>query len=147
VRAGERGAARDLVITQSDIANLVRTKAAVYAAAKVLLGSLGLRMADLDEILVAGAFGNFLDLENAVFIGLLPDVQGEKLRFVGNTSLCGAKAAALSRQQYKDVQSIAGSMTYFELSTDPTFMPAFTSACFFPHTNIEEFPSVMASVS
>jgi len=147
VRAGERGAARDLVITQSDIANLVRTKAAVYAAAQVLLNSLGLRMTDLDEILVAGAFGNFLDLENAVLIGLLPDVLGEKLRFVGNTSLLGAKAVALSRQNYKDVQRIAGSMTYFELSTDPTFMSAFTSACFFPHTNIEEFPSVMAFVS
>ncbi|MCX5769746.1 MAG: ASKHA domain-containing protein [Candidatus Hydrogenedentes bacterium] len=147
VKRGERGASRDLVITQSDIANLMRAKAAVYAASKILLTSLGLTMSDLSEIMVAGAFGNFLDLENAVFIGLLPDVPGEKLRFVGNTSLVGAKMAALDRQRYQEARRIANSMTYFELSTDPRFMEAFTSACFFPHTNIEEFPSVMAKVS
>jgi len=147
VKAGEKGAPRDLVITQSDISNLVRTKAAVYAASKVLLKSLGLTMSDLKEILVAGAFGNFLDLENAVFIGLLPDVPGKKMRFVGNSSLQGAKMVALSRERYKESQRIASSMTYFELSTEPTFMEAFSSACFFPHTNIEEFPSVMAMVS
>ncbi len=147
VKAGEKGAPRDLVITQSDIANLLRTKAAVYAASKVLLKSLGLTMSDLKEILVAGAFGNFLDLENAVFIGLLPDVPGKKMRFVGNSSLQGAKMVALSRERYKESQRIASSMTYFELSTEPTFMEAFSSACFFPHTNIEEFPSVMAMVS
>jgi uncharacterized 2Fe-2S/4Fe-4S cluster protein (DUF4445 family) len=147
VKAGERGAVRDLVITQNDIANLVRTKAAVYAAARVLLNSLGLTMADIHEILVAGAFGNFLDLENAVAIGLLPDVPGKKLRFVGNTSLLGAKMAALSRARYIEARQIASSMTYFELSTCPVFMEAFTSACFFPHTNIEEFPSVIAMAS
>jgi len=147
VKAGEKGAPRDLVITQSDIANLVRTKAAVYAASKVLLRSPGLSISDLKEILVAGAFGNFLDLENAVFIGLLPDVPGKKMRFVGNSSLQGAKMVALSRERYKECQRIASSMTYFELSTEPTFMEAFSSACFFPHTNIEEFPSVTAMVS
>ncbi len=146
VAAGERGAARDLVITRDDIANLVRTKAAVYAASQVLLKSLGLTMADLEEIFVAGAFGNFLDLENAVCIGLLPDVPAQKLGFVGNTSLQGAKMAAVNRDRYKEVRRIADSMTYFELSTDHTFMDAFSSACFFPHTNIEEFPSVMALV-
>ncbi|NIA12458.1 MAG: DUF4445 domain-containing protein [Nitrospiraceae bacterium] len=147
LEAGEKGATRQLAITQNDIANLLRAKAAVYAATKVLLNSLGLQMSDLKEILVAGAFGNFLDLENAVAIGLLPDVPGERLRFVGNACIIGAKMAALSRERYDEAQQIANAMTYFELSTDPTFMEAFTSACFFPHTNIEEFPSVMATMS
>ncbi len=147
VGAGERGAPRDLVITQDDIENLVRTKAAVYAASQVLLRALGLQMADIEEIYVAGAFGNYLDLENAVRIGLLPDVPAQKMRFAGNTSLLGARMAALNRQNYLDVQKIANSMTYFELSTEPSFMESFQSACFFPHTNIEEFPSVMALVS
>jgi len=144
VQAGEKGAVRDLVITQNDIANLLRAKGAVYAAAKVLLKSLGLHLSDIKDILMAGAFGNYLDLENAVLIGLLPDIAPEHLRFVGNTSIIGAKMAALSRQRYIEARQIADSMTYFELSTDPTFMEEFTSACFFPHTNIEEFPSVMA---
>jgi len=147
VEAGEKGAVRDLVVTQDDISNLVRAKGAVYAASKVLLKSLGLTLSDIAEILVAGAFGNYLDLENAVFIGLLPDMAGEKLRFVGNTSIIGAKMAALSRERWREAQKVADGMTYFELSTDPTFMGEFTSACFFPHTNIEEFPSVMSTLS
>jgi uncharacterized 2Fe-2S/4Fe-4S cluster protein (DUF4445 family) len=144
VRKGERGAERDLAITQDDAANLIRAKAAIYAAAKLLLRSLGLGFADLNEIMVAGAFGNYLDLENAVFIGLLPDLPAEKLRFVGNTSIAGAKMAMLSCERYREAQRIAHRMTYFELSTAPDFMDEFSAACFFPHTNIEEFPSVMA---
>lgn len=142
VPAGERGAARDLVITQNDIANLVRAKAAIYAASKVLLRSLKLKLSDLTEILVAGAFGNYLDLENAVSIGLLPDVAPEKLRFVGNSTVAGSRLAALDRGRFLQAQKIAEGLTYFELSTDPSFMDEFTSACFFPHTNLEEFPSV-----
>jgi len=147
VRRGEKKAPRDLVITQSDISNLLRAKAAVYAATKVLLKSLGLHLADIREVLVAGAFGNYLDLENAVLVGLLPDVPPERLRFVGNTSIIGAKMAALSQQRYLEARQIADGMTYFELSTEPSFMEEFTSACFFPHTNIEEFPSVMAMLA
>ena len=147
VEAGEKGAVRDLVIAQNDITNLLRAKGAVYAASKVLLNSLGLAFSDIKEILVAGAFGNYLDLENAVYIGLLPDIAPENLRFVGNTSIIGAKVAALSRQRYIEAGQIADGMTYFELSTDPTFMDEFISACFFPHTDIEQFPSVMAAAS
>lgn len=144
VYAGERGAPRDLVITENDCANLIRTKAAIYAAARVLLRSLGLTFADLKEIMVAGAFGNYLDLENAVLIGLLPDLPAEKLRFAGNTSIAGAKIAMLSCERFQEARLIAQKMTYFELSTAPSFMDEFSSACFFPHTNIEEFPSVLA---
>ncbi|MFC1734887.1 ASKHA domain-containing protein [Candidatus Hydrogenedentota bacterium] len=147
VNAGEQQAKRDIVITQDDISNLVRSKGAIYAATKVLLNSLGLKMDDLRKIMVAGAFGNYLDLENAVSIGLLPDVPPKKLRFVGNTSVRGAKQAALNRERLLEVQQIADSMTYFELSTDPTFMSEFTSACFFPHTHVEEFPSVVAKLA
>jgi uncharacterized 2Fe-2S/4Fe-4S cluster protein (DUF4445 family) len=144
VYAGEKGAPRDLVITEDDCSNLIRAKAAIYAAAKLLLRSLGLTFANLKEIMVAGAFGNYLDLENAVLIGLLPDLPAEKLRFAGNTSIAGAKIAMLSCDRYREAQRIAQRMTYFELSTAPSFMEEFSSACFFPHTNIEEFPSVMA---
>lgn len=147
VREGENGAERDIVITQNDLANLVRAKGAIYAAEKVLLRALKLGFHDLQEIMVAGAFGNFLAVENAVFIGLIPDLPPQKMRFVGNTSIVGAKMAALNRGRYLGTRGIADGMTYFELSTDPTFMEQFTSACFFPHTSIEEFPSVVARLA
>jgi uncharacterized 2Fe-2S/4Fe-4S cluster protein (DUF4445 family) len=141
------GTGQDITITQGDISNLLRAKGAIYAAASVLLNALDLTFADLAEIDVAGAFGNFLNLSNAVFIGLLPDVPPERLRFVGNTSVGGAKLAALSEGCYDEMFDIARRATYFELSTDPTFMDQFVSACFLPHTNIERFPRVMAELA
>ncbi|MCP4377598.1 MAG: ATP-binding protein, partial [bacterium] len=134
----------DVTITQEDINNIMRAKGAIYAAESVLLSALNMTFDDIAEVMVAGAFGNFLNVDNSVFIGLLPDVPSEKLRFVGNTSLAGAKLAALSDECYDEIFRIAANTTYFELSTEPTFMDQFVSACFFPHTNLDLFPSVMS---
>ncbi|MHC4986436.1 MAG: ASKHA domain-containing protein, partial [Planctomycetota bacterium] len=146
-QAGQAGNDKDVLVSQADVNNIMRAKGAIYAAATLLLKSLGMTFDDLTEILVAGAFGNFLNLENAVFIGLLPDIPTSRLRFVGNTSLAGAKLAALSQDAYAAIDDIADRTTYFELSTDPGFMDEFVSACFFPHTNIELFPSVLAELA
>ncbi len=146
VPASRTGGKADISITQSDIHNILRAKGAIYAAATVLLKALDMTFNDLAEIMIAGAFGNFLNVKNAVFIGLLPDVPAERLRFVGNASLAGAKLAAISANCYDDIFDVASRITYFELSTEPTFMDQFVSACFFPHTDIELFPSVMAEL-
>jgi uncharacterized 2Fe-2S/4Fe-4S cluster protein (DUF4445 family) len=143
VRQGDGGAARDIVITQFDVENMLRAKGAIYSAALVLLNSLKLGFEDLDKVYVAGAFGNYLNVDNAVLIGLLPELPPERIQFVGNTSVAGAKLVALSRQQYREVGEIARAMTYFELSTDKSFMEEFVRACFFPHTDIEKFPRAM----
>jgi len=144
IPAAQSGNGKSVVISQGDVNNILRAKGAIYAAATVLLKSLNMTFSDLSEIMVAGAFGNFLNLENAVFIGLLPDLDPEKLRFVGNSALAGAKLAALCHESYEEIYRIADRTTYFELSTDPNFMDEFVSACFFPHTNIELFPKVLA---
>ncbi len=145
--AEQAGNDKDVVVTQADIENILRAKGAIYAAANVLLGAMGMTFDDLAEILVAGAFGSFLNTANAVTIGLLPDVPRQKLRFVGNTSLAGAKIAALSDTCFRDVVAAAAATTYFELSTDPKFMDEFVSACFFPHTDVDRFPRVMAELA
>lgn len=145
-RAEETGHGKDVSLAQEDILNLLRAKAAIYAAIGILMKQLSLSYEDIDEIMVAGAFGNYLDIENAVLIGLLPDVPATKIRFVGNASIAGAKLACLSRGRYRQAHEIARSMTYCELSTDPGFMDEFVSASFFPHTDIERFPSVMAKL-
>ena len=146
VPASNAGGKADVSITQSDIHNILRAKAAIYAAATVLLQALDMTFNDLAEIMIAGAFGNFLNVKNSVFIGLLPDVPAERLRFVGNASLAGAKLAAISANCYDDIFDVASRITYFELSTEPTFMDQFVSACFFPHTDMELFPSVTAEL-
>ncbi len=147
VHAARSGAENDIVIPQSDVSNILRAKGAIYAAASVLLNSLNMTFEDMAEIMVAGAFGNFLNVGNAVFIGLLPDIPLTNLRFVGNASVAGAKLAAICSSCYDRVFDVAGRTTYFELSTDPTFMDQFVSACFLPHTNVELFPSVVAELT
>jgi uncharacterized 2Fe-2S/4Fe-4S cluster protein (DUF4445 family) len=135
-----------VTIAQGDVNNILRAKGAIYAAAAVLLNVLQMTFDNLAEIMIAGAFGNFLNIDNAVFLGLLPDIPRDRLRFVGNTSIAGAKLAALCSDCYEEIFQIASRTTYFELSTDPTFMDQFVSACFFPHTNVELFPSVAAQL-
>lgn len=135
-----------VVITEDDIGNLMKSKAAVLAAMKVLLESLGLRFSDLDRLYVAGGFGAHLDIEKSVRIGLLPDVPLEKVLFIGNSSVAGARQALLSTHAYRKANAIARQMTYFELSVHPGFMNEFVAALFLPHTDESLFPSVQEAL-
>jgi len=142
VEAAQTATGRDIVLTQPDIDNLVRAKAAIYAASRILLESLNMKWQDLERIMLAGGFGESIELRNAVAIGLLPDVPVERIEFVGNASLKGAILTAIDEENYRKARKIASGMTYFELSTHPDYMEEFVSASFLPHTHMEEFPSV-----
>lgn len=131
-----------VVITQDDIGNLMKSKAAVLAAMKVLLENLGLRFSDLERIYVAGGFGAHLDIEKSIRIGLLPDVPLDRVQFIGNSSVAGARQCLLSTHAFRKAGAIARQMTYLELSVHPGFMNEFIAALFLPHTQMELFPSV-----
>ncbi len=133
---------QEIVITQPDIDNLVRSKAGVFAAIRVLMESTQTKTEDLEGIYLAGGFGNFLNVRHAVAIGMLPDVPVEKIHFVGNTSIAGAKTVLLSRKALKTAEKIAQSMTYFDLMSHPKYMDEFIRASFLPHTDLSLFPSV-----
>jgi uncharacterized 2Fe-2S/4Fe-4S cluster protein (DUF4445 family) len=138
----EVGRADDISLGEDGIQNLIRSKAAVYAGAETLLESLGLSAASVEQILVAGAFGNYLDAESAVTIGLLPDVPLERIRFVGNTAVAGARLALLNRWARKRTGELSRRMTNFELSVTPGYMERYVSGLFLPHTDLGRFPSV-----
>ncbi|MDP6380035.1 MAG: ASKHA domain-containing protein, partial [Phycisphaerae bacterium] len=131
----------EIAITQADIDNLIRSKAGIYAAISVLMESTQTGPQDLAAIYLAGGFGNFLNVAKAVSVGMLPDVPVEKIRFVGNTSIAGAKTAMLSAKALETARDIAGQMTYFDLMTHPTYMDEFVKANFLPHTDLSRFPS------
>lgn len=134
---------RDIVITEIDIDNLMRAKAAVYAGITTLVDSVGVKLKDLDKILIAGSFGNYIRVKEAVTIGLLPDLPVEKFVFVGNGSLLGCVRAAINIDELKQAEEITKSMSYQELSADNSFMERYTSALFLPHTDKKLFPSVV----
>ncbi len=133
---------RDIVITEVDIDNLMRAKAAVYAGIEILLSSVDMDVSMIDELLIAGAFGRYLEVDKAVTIGLFPDIGYEKMKFVGNGSLLGAHLTAVSREMMEKANQIARQTTYLELSMNPAFMEHYMSALFFPHTNLDAFPTV-----
>jgi len=134
---------RDIVITEVDIDNLMRAKAAVYAGITTLVDSVGLKLEDVDKILIAGSFGNYIRVKEAITIGLLPDLPIDKFIFVGNGSLLGCVKAAINKDELKQAEELTKSMSYQELSADNTFMERYTSALFLPHTNDKLFPSVV----
>ncbi len=136
----------EIVITQADINNLVRSKAGVFAAIRVLMESTQTKTEDLDAIYLAGGFGNFLNVRQAVTIGMLPDVPIEKIQFMGNTSIAGAKTVLLSRKALEAAEEIAKSMTYFDLMSHPKYMDEFIKASFMPHTDLALFPSVAENI-
>jgi len=142
VPSGERDAPDDIALAQSDLDNLVRSKAAVHAGVATLLRRVGLQPEAIERILLAGAFGSNLPVEQAVAIGLLPDVARERIHYVGNTSLQGALLALLSRDARRRASEIARRMTYIELSTDAAFMEEYMASMFLPHTDMARFPSV-----
>jgi uncharacterized 2Fe-2S/4Fe-4S cluster protein (DUF4445 family) len=146
-KAGEGGAARDIVLTESDISGLIRAKAAIYAGFEVLCSSVGVDLADVEQILIGGAFGQYLNVEKAIRIGLLPDQPVDKFHFLGNTSALGAFATLLCVSVRRDVADVAAKMTYLELSADNTFMDEYTSALFLPHTDLAGFPSVREALA
>jgi len=142
VWAKDTGIGRDIVLTQTDVDNLMRAKGAIYAGFSVLARSVGLKLGDVQKVLIGGSFGKYLNVEKAVQIGLLPDLPWERFNFLGNTAVQGAYMALLSRDSRARVDEMAGKMTYLELSADNTFYDAFTAALFLPHTDISLFPSV-----
>jgi uncharacterized 2Fe-2S/4Fe-4S cluster protein (DUF4445 family) len=133
---------KDLAIRESDISNLIRSKGAVFAAIKSLVDYVGLGFNDIDTFYVAGGFGSYLDIPKAIAIGLLPDIDPKKIKFVGNSSLMGARMALLSTHAFERTVKIASRMTNIELSTYLPFMDEYVAALFLPHTDRKLFPSV-----
>ena len=133
---------RDIVLTEPDIENIIRAKAAIYAGFSILLKEVGYTFDDIHKVYIAGGFGKFLDVEKAVILGMLPDISREKFEYMGNTSITGAYLCAISQKMREEAEEIARKMTYLELSVSRSFMDEYVSALFIPHTNIDAFLSV-----
>jgi len=136
----------DIVLTEADIDNIIRAKGAIYAGFSVLLEEVGLTFNEIERFLIAGGLGNYLNIESAINIGLLPDIGVEKFHYIGNSSVMGAQLSLLSKNLMEEAEEIANSLTNLELSVKPVFMDKYMQALFIPNTNMNEFPSVQKAV-
>jgi uncharacterized 2Fe-2S/4Fe-4S cluster protein (DUF4445 family) len=133
---------RDVTLTEIDIENLIRAKGAIYSGCMTLLTEVGMGIEDIEKIILAGGFGSYVDLEKAMTIGLLPEMDPEKVIFIGNGSLMGAKMSSLTNRIRRDVVEVTKKMTNFELSDTPSYMDNYIAALFLPHTDLNKFPKL-----
>ena len=140
--AEDSGTGHDIVINEVDIENLIRAKGALFAGCLTLLESLEFSFDDLDRVIIAGAFGRYINLEKGKQIGLFPDIPVEKFHFLGNGSLLGARLVCLSNGMLHEVERIAKMMTNIELSDNQSFMDKYMGSLFLPHTDARFFPHV-----
>ncbi|MBU0491867.1 MAG: DUF4445 domain-containing protein [Chloroflexi bacterium] len=127
VDAGERPA---ITITQHDIRELQLAKGAIRAGVQVLLNAQGLTAGDIDRVVIAGAFGSYIDVESATTIGMLPALPLDRFTQVGNAAGAGARLALISRQQRAQAQALADRVSYIELAAAPDFTHTFAEAMF-----------------
>ena len=142
--AQDSGTGAALYITEADIDNIIRAKAAIHSACSMLLEKVGLGFGDLERLYIAGGFGRFLDIGQAVVLGLLPDLPRERFTYLGNSSLTGAYMVLVSRDFKKRMEEGAARMTYIDLGSESEYMDHYTASLFVPHTDLGLFPSVAA---
>ncbi len=133
---------RDVTLTEIDIENLIRAKGAIYSGCMTLLTEVGMGISDIEHIILAGGFGSYVDLEKAMTIGLLPEIDPNKVTFIGNGSLMGARMSSLTNRIRQDVAEVTKKMTNFELSDTLSYMDNYVAALFLPHTDMNQFPKL-----
>ena len=139
----ESATGREISLTEVDIESFIRAKGAIYSAIDTLLSSMDMDASVLEHVYVAGGIGSGINMKNAIFIGMFPSVELSKYEYVGNSSLAGAYAMAISDPAAQKVAELARNMTYVELSTHPGYMDNFVAACFLPHTDASRFPDTV----
>jgi len=130
----------DIVLTQGDIRELQKAKAAIHAGAEILLQRMELTEHDISKLVVAGAFGNYIDPENARTIGMYPDIPLEKVEFVGNLAGTGARMSLISREMREYTETISRNVKYVELAIDKNFQDEYLKSFYFPHANLNKYP-------
>ena len=137
---------REISINEVDIDNFIRAKGAIFSAIDTMLNAVDMPVEIIDKVYVAGGIGSGINMKNAVNIGMLPDVELSKFHYIGNSSLTGAYALAMSDSAKEKCREVAANMTYLELSTYPGYMDSFVAACFLPHTDRNLFPNSIQEV-
>ncbi len=144
-RREETEAQKAITISEEDIENLKRSKGAIYSAIMSLLNKVGKAASDLKKVYIAGGFGSYLDIENSIAIGLLPDIERSHYEFIGNSSIAGARLSIFSSEAFSAAHEIYRKIMYLDLSTEPQYMDEYVAALFFPHTELGRFPSARSS--
>ena len=137
----------DIVLSQLDIRELQKGKAAMLSGAQIAMKKLGATSVDFERVYMAGAFGTYIDRESAVNVGMIPEFPLSKIRQVGNAAGTGARMALISRSAREEAKEIGRRARYVELATQPEYNQAFVDALLLPHRDLSLFPETMKKLS
>ena len=135
--ADETSIGQDIVVCQQDVRAVQLAKGAMYAGAKIMMRRLGVK--NLDKVILAGAFGSYIDKESAATMGLFPDCALDNVYAIGNAAGDGARIALLNVDKRREADEIARKVEYIELTVEPNFDKIFSQAMWFPHMK-DTFP-------
>ena len=138
----EAASGKDLLISQTDLDSLIRSKAAMYTILETITTTVGVTLAEIEKFYVAGTFGSFIKPTSAISIGMIPDLPLERYIPLGNSSLGGASLVLTSPECLDEIDEIRDGITYMELNVNQDFMNRFSAAKFLPHTDPSLFPTV-----
>ena len=141
VKQEETSLDKDITISQNDIRQIQMAKAAFYAGTEIILNNLRSNL-KIDQVFLAGAFGNYINANNAKFIGMIPDVQDDKIYQIGNAAGIGAQHCLLNKNLRTKAQKLLKDIQYIEIAVDKGFQKEYAEAMYFPHLNLEYFPSL-----
>jgi len=133
----------DITITQGDVRELQKAKAAMRTGAEILMKRMGVTEKDIKKLYLAGAFGNYIDPENARTIGMYPELPLEKVTFVGNTAGTGARMCLVSKEEREYAEKIGKTVKYLELAADKDFLKEYLNAMYFPHKDLSKYPDTV----
>ena len=139
----ETSIGKDITITQQDVRNVQLAKGALYTGAKLMMKKLGIEK--LDKVILAGAFGSYIDAEEALVLGMFPDCDLKHVYAVGNAAGDGARIALLNRDKRVEADTIAKKVEYMELTVEGDFQKEFMEAMQFPHMK-DTFPHLKGIV-
>jgi uncharacterized 2Fe-2S/4Fe-4S cluster protein (DUF4445 family) len=148
IATGEESALGEpIVITQDDIVSIQYAKSALYVGATLLMDELGVDTQDIEKVLLAGAFGNYISIGSARNIGIIPEVPLDRIESIGNAAGAGARIALLDRACRERAKELSRSVRYLELAAHPEFEERFYEAMFIPHFETSLFPEVEALIN
>ena len=136
----ETGSGTEITVTQADVRELQKAKAAIHTGAELLMRRVGLREKDITTLFIAGAFGNYIDPESARTVGMYPEVAIERIKFVGNTAGTGARMCLTSEEMRKYAEEISKSVAHVELALDKDFQREYLKSFNFPHKDLDRYP-------
>ncbi|MEM1575713.1 MAG: ASKHA domain-containing protein [Nitrososphaerota archaeon] len=136
----------DIFFSQEDINAIQLAKSAIHTACVLLMKKMNIKEEDIDKLFIAGAFGNYLNPISSINIGLIPDIPIERISFVGNTAISGAKMCLLSKKMREEVSLITKKIKFIELAIDPEFPKELANSMYIPYKDLSKYPSVKEKI-